>query len=109
MRQTTDAVTLHFPAGTRVTRPLGGFVIWVELPDPIDTTVLYDRAIAQGVSFAPGRIFSASDRYRNCLRLSCGHPWSPARAAAIETLGALVRPDRGESPALRSMPAAARS
>ena len=95
VRQTTDAVTLHFPAGTRVTRPLGGFVIWVELPDPIDTTVLYDRAIAQGVSFAPGRIFSASDRYRNCLRLSCGHPWSPAREAAIETLGALVRSDRG--------------
>jgi DNA-binding transcriptional MocR family regulator len=61
-----------------VTRPLGGFVIWVELPGEIDTMQLYDASIAAGFSFAPGRIFSASDRYRNCLRLSCGHPWSAA-------------------------------
>jgi DNA-binding transcriptional MocR family regulator len=69
----TDAIACHFPEGTRVTRPLGGFVVRVELPGEIDTMQLYDAAVQQGFSFAPGRRFSASDRYRNCLRLSCGH------------------------------------
>ena len=90
VRQVTDAVTAFFPAGTRVTRPLGGFVIWVELPSALDTTSLYDRAIAEGFSFAPGRIFSASDRYRNCLRLSCGGAWSPEKESAIAKLGRMV-------------------
>ena len=90
VRQTTDAVTAHFPHGTRVTQPLGGFVIWVELPDDVDTMQLYDRAIGAGFSFAPGRIFSASNRYRNCLRLSCGHPWSSDKERAIVHLAKLV-------------------
>jgi DNA-binding transcriptional MocR family regulator len=91
VRQMIDAVTLHFPEGTRVTRPLGGFVLWVELPGEIDTMQLYSEAVAQGFSFAPGRIFSASDRYRNCLRLSCGHPWSAEIQQAVLKLGALTR------------------
>ena len=91
VRRMVDAVTVHFPEGTRVTRPLGGFVIWVELPGEIDTMQLYDAAIATGFSFAPGRIFSASDRYRNCLRLSCGHPWSSEREQAIVKLGQLIK------------------
>jgi DNA-binding transcriptional MocR family regulator len=95
VRATTDAVTAHFPEGTRVTRPQGGFVIWIELPGAIDTQALCDTAIAHGVSFAPGRIFSASDRYRNCLRLSCGYPLSAQREHAIETLGRLARAGLG--------------
>lgn len=91
VRQMVDAVSAHFPDGTRVTRPLGGFVIWVELPGAIDTMQLYDAAIAANFSFAPGRIFSASDRYRNCLRLNCGHPWSAEREQAIVKLGQLSK------------------
>jgi DNA-binding transcriptional MocR family regulator len=91
VRQMVDGVTVHFPEGTRVTRQLGGFVIWVELPGEIDTMQLDDGSIAAGFSFAPGRIFSASDRYRNCLRLSCGHPWSAERQPAIVKLGQLIK------------------
>ena len=89
--QMTDAVTTHFPEGTRVTRPLGGFVVWVQLPTDIDTMELYPDAVAQGFSFAPGRLFSATDRYRNCLRLSCGHPWTPQREHAVVKLGQLIK------------------
>ena len=91
VRQMTDAVTAHFPEGTRVTRPLGGFVVWVELPYDIDTMALYDDGVAQGFSFAPGRLFSSTDRYRNCLRLSCGHPWSAPREHAVVKLGQLIK------------------
>jgi len=86
------AVTRHFPAATRVTEPQGGFVLWLELPDDIDTTVLHSRAIAAGVAYVPGELFSASGMYRNCLRLNCGNPHTPEIDDAVRRLGALMAP-----------------
>ncbi|OQA32818.1 MAG: putative HTH-type transcriptional regulator YjiR [Betaproteobacteria bacterium ADurb.Bin341] len=84
-------VTANFPAGTRLSDPKGGFVLWVELPPEYNTDLLAERALAQGVAIAPGSLFSLDGRFRHCLRLNCGHPVSPAIEAAIETLGQLAR------------------
>lgn len=86
----TRAIARSFPSGTRVTRPAGGFVLWLELPPPFDSRAVYALALQEGICFAPGDVFSASDRYRHCLRLSCGHTWDPAIEAAVETLGRLA-------------------
>jgi len=88
--RTRDAVMQHFPAATRVTDPQGGFVLWLELPEEIDTFALHRRAVAEGIVFVPGELFSASGQYRNCLRLACGHPWKDETEAAIRRLGALI-------------------
>lgn len=80
-----------FPKGTRITRPTGGFVLWVEMPAGHDALALFERALAEGISIAPGPMFSATQRYRNCLRLSLGEPWSPRIESALRRLGALAR------------------
>jgi DNA-binding transcriptional MocR family regulator len=85
-----DAVARHFPAGTRITRPAGGIVIWVELPAHVDAVELFRTALASRIGIAPGIVFSAKADYRNYMRLSCGLPWSPAIDRAIEKLGKLV-------------------
>ena len=87
----TRAIEKHFPPGTRVSRPAGGFVLWLELASPVDTRELFDAALEKGICFAPGDVFSASKRYRNCLRLSCGHAWGPAIENALRVLGTLAR------------------
>jgi DNA-binding transcriptional MocR family regulator len=79
-----------FPAGTQVTRPAGGHVLWIELPKGTDTLDLYERASEQNISFAPGPLFSSSGKYRNCLRLNCGLPWSPQIEQAVRRLGELA-------------------
>ena len=79
-----------FPSSTKVTRPAGGFVLWLELPRPVNSRELLNQALKSGICFIPGELFSASGQYRNCLRLSCGHEWGPRIQKAIETLGALV-------------------
>jgi DNA-binding transcriptional MocR family regulator len=84
------SVARHFPAATRITEPQGGFVLWVELPEGVDTTALYDRAIAAGVAYVPGELFSASGMYRNCLRLNCGNPHTPEVEDAVRRLGGLM-------------------
>ncbi len=87
--QVRDAVGKHFPLGTRVSRPEGGFVIWVELPEEIDTLKLYEAALKEGISIAPGQIFTLGDRYGNCLRLNAAI-WSEKVEQALETLGGLA-------------------
>jgi DNA-binding transcriptional MocR family regulator len=87
MRQ---ALTRHFPAETRITQPQGGYVLWVELPEEVDTTALHGLAVAQGLAFVPGELFSASGMYRNCLRLNCGNPHTPEIEDAVRRLGQLI-------------------
>ncbi len=89
--QMSRAVSASFPAGTRLTRPAGGYVLWVELPPAVNSLELFDRALAAGVSIAPGPIFSAKGKFRNFIRLNCGIPWSPEVERAVERLGRLAR------------------
>ena len=70
--------------------PDGGLTVWVKLPDAIDTLTLYSQALASGVVITPGPLFSASGQYRNCLRLSYAHAWTPARRHGLETLKRMV-------------------
>src|SRR5574343_1422170 len=85
----SDAVARYFPAGTRIAQPQAGYVLWVELPEGIDTMHCYDRALADGLSYTPGELFSASGMYRNCLRLNAGNPMTPALEDAVRRLGRL--------------------
>lgn len=86
----SEAVSASFPEGTRITRPAGGFVLWVELPPAVDAVALSQRALKDGIDFAPGPMFSATGQFGNCLRLSCGNPWSPVLATAVDRLGILA-------------------
>jgi DNA-binding transcriptional MocR family regulator len=86
-----NAVVESFPAETRISRPSGGFVLWIEVP--CDTLELAKQALNRyRIAIAPGKIFSArGDRYENCFRLSCGYRFSPQFAEAVVTLGKLIR------------------
>ena len=83
-------VAQAFPEGTRVTRPQGGFVLWVEMPAGVDGMVLFERALQRGISIAPGTLFSPTQKYRRFIRLNAGMVWSDAVRSAVDTLGELV-------------------
>jgi DNA-binding transcriptional MocR family regulator len=84
------AVRRWLPQSVVRSYPGGGYFIWLEFPDEIDAMALHRLAIAEGISIMPGPIFSASRGFRNCIRLNCGHPWSPQVEDAIRALGRLV-------------------
>jgi DNA-binding transcriptional MocR family regulator len=86
----SDAIAVSCPPGTRVSRPRGGFVLWVELPPGKSALELHTRALERGISIAPGPIFSAKQRFSNCIRVSCGFPWSDVLERSIQTLGRLA-------------------
>ena len=83
-------VAEHFPNKTRTSRPVGGSVLWLELPKNVDAEKLFDDAISAGISIAPGHIFSPRTCYTNFIRLSFGHPWSEKTENALRWLGQRV-------------------
>ncbi|MFD0895937.1 PLP-dependent aminotransferase family protein [Luteolibacter ambystomatis] len=89
--RTREKVAETFPEGTRVSNPEGGLVLWLELPEQVDVLDVYREARAAGINFAPGTLFSPQGLFRNCLRLSCGNPWTPRIEEGIATLGAIAR------------------
>lgn len=85
-----DAVTRHFPDGTRVARPAGGYFVWVELPVGADAMALHRAALAQRISLAPGPMFSARAEFQHHIRLTCGQPWDATLEHATRALARLV-------------------
>jgi DNA-binding transcriptional MocR family regulator len=91
--QTRELMVLaqqYFPVGTRINEPAGGCVLWLELPQTIDSGQLFDLALAQQIHIFPGRVFSPAGRHAHCLRLNAGSPVTPAIAAAVRKLGVLA-------------------
>lgn len=85
-----EAVRKHFPAGTRVHSPAGGWWLWLQLPEPVDSLALLQRAVAQGMAFTPGALFSTSAKYASYLRLNIARPWTRELEQAVRQLGRLA-------------------
>ena len=66
----SGSVLRYFPKGTRVTSPAGGFILWVQLPEAVDSLELYRRGLTFGITSAPGYLFAPSQRYFNYVRLN---------------------------------------
>jgi DNA-binding transcriptional MocR family regulator len=84
-------VAEHFPPEVCISQPQGGSVLWLRCRSHVQTQLLFPQAIALGVSFAPGAIFSPSGKYHNYMRISYGVKWSDKIEQAIVTLGRLVK------------------
>ncbi|EEI93253.1 hypothetical protein HMPREF0765_1165 [Sphingobacterium spiritivorum ATCC 33300] len=85
-----QAIAAYFPEGTKISRPQGGLALWIEFPKGIDTARLYDLAMKQQISIAPGRMFTLQDQFENCMRLCIGLPWSEELKFKLKQLGNLI-------------------
>jgi len=83
------AVMRYFPPGTRVTRPSGGFVLWVQMPVSVDALELYSLALKGGITLTPGHLFSATHQFQNFIRLNAAE-WSYPIERALERLGEMI-------------------
>lgn len=84
------AVQRYFPLGTRVISTAGGWWLWLELPEPSNTLTLLKEAVAQGIAFTPGSLFSTEGRFGNHLRIHIGRPWSREMEQGFRTIGRLA-------------------
>ena len=91
------AIERYFPVNTRITQPQGGFVLWVELPTDnlisknFDTYELTLRLLDEKIAITPGKIFTTTQKYKSCLRLSSGGYWTPLKEKALKRVGELIK------------------
>ncbi len=91
LAQYSQVILAHFPEGTKISRPQGGFVLWVQLPKGIDSRDVQRLALEQSISIAPGPIFSASNKdFVNFIRINGAIPWSGHSQRAIVKLGKIL-------------------
>lgn len=83
------AIERSFPAGTRVTPPRGGYMLWAELPGVVDFGKARATAREQNVVFAAGDVFFASQPETSCVRLNCAKASEEELVRGIEILGAI--------------------
>lgn len=86
-----SAIARYFPSNTAVTEPSGGYFLWVELDEKVNTLELYKKALEHKISIAPGPIFSASHKFQHCIRLNYGMQWTTETEEAIKQLGLIIK------------------
>jgi DNA-binding transcriptional MocR family regulator len=91
------AIARFFPAGTKISSPRGGFTLWVQCPDGLDSLNVFRRALKNQIAILPGIICATTGIYGNCIRISCGMPYDDHIEAGIKVLADIVNDQLSES------------
>lgn len=86
-----QAIIKYFPADTKVSRPHGGFILWLELNKKVNAFRLRTEAMKHNISIVPGKIFSSGSNYANCIRICFGKPWCKEVDEGLMTLGKIIK------------------
>jgi len=86
-----NAILTYFPDSVKISVPAGGYSLWVELPPGVNALVLQREALKFGIGFCPGQIFSASNHFKNYMRINCCPMWNTRIDDALKTLGRIVK------------------
>jgi len=90
------AMERHFSEGDGIswTRPDGGLFSWVSLPEGIDTSELFHRAVRHKVAFVPGSVFYGENPACRHMRVNFSYPSAEQLVEAVRRLAECVRSRR---------------
>jgi 2-aminoadipate transaminase len=82
-----ESLSEQFGTAAEFDYPPGGIFLWVKLPDQVDTTKLYNAALAEGVAINPGPNWSADKAWsKSRMRLCFASPSHEDIRAGIKVL-----------------------
>ncbi|HYY30676.1 MAG TPA: PLP-dependent aminotransferase family protein [Chthoniobacterales bacterium] len=86
-----ELIRKHFPEGTTVWVPEGGFLLWVELPQQVDIEGAYSAALEKNVAFSRGKAFYTTPEAKfGAMRINCSRPTTAELVQGIEVLGRIL-------------------
>jgi DNA-binding transcriptional MocR family regulator len=91
LEEARTLIAQSFPKGTRISAPPTGLTLWLELPEDINTTQLFEKCRQEGIILGPGSLFTAGHRFNHCLRLSFAGLWGEKEKGALLRIGELAR------------------
>lgn len=84
------ALETCMPACVTWTRPRGGFYVWVTMPETIDATEVYNKAIAKRAAFVVGSAFDPGGTKNNCFRLAFSHTAEDSIAEGVKIIAGAI-------------------
>ncbi len=85
-----DGLDAVMPSGCRWTRPAGGFYVWLQLPDGLDSKAMLPRAVSSRVAYVPGTGFYADGQGAQHMRLSYCFPDPDRIREGVRRLGGVI-------------------
>jgi 2-aminoadipate transaminase len=86
-----EALVTTMPPGVTWTRPLGGFFVWLTLPEPLPANAVLAAAQARGIAFPTGEPFFATGGGECNIRLAFSYVSPADIARGMEILGEAIR------------------
>ncbi len=69
-----NALDKYFGSTADYNKPVGGIFVWINLPNNVDTSRLYELALKDGVAINPGNEWSINSSGNHKIRLCFGNP-----------------------------------
>ena len=76
--------------GLKTTKPDGGFYLWVDLPDGMDSKAMLPLAVKELVAYTPGTAFYGDGQGKNKLRICYSYPTPERIDLGIKRLSNVV-------------------
>ena len=89
-----EALEENFPEemGVKWTKPEGGLFLWITVPENINTTGFFYKAIEEKVAFVPGEVFYPEGiRRHNSMRINFSYPTKEQIAEGVRRLSKVIR------------------
>lgn len=85
-QQYQQYLAINLPPGMKISRPNGGYMLWIEGPQNFDSVAFFEEGLKQKISITPGPVFSASMNYKNSFRINAGFPLTGDVSKHLERL-----------------------
>ena len=86
-----NALRRYMPKGVKWTEPEGGLFLWIRLPENVDATALFPKAIENKVAYVVGSAFHCNGKGQNTMRLNFSFPSEEQIEEGIKRLAKMLR------------------
>ena len=90
-----NALDKYFGSSADFTKPNGGIFVWINLPETVDTSRLYDLALKEGVAINPGSEWSINTSGKHKMRLCFGNPSTKEIDEGVKLLAEICQKEFG--------------
>lgn len=85
-KQYFNYLNAHLPSECTVAYYPSGYFLWIELPEYLDSTLIYQRLLEKNISVAPNILFNAATQNKNHIRINCSFEINTRIQTALELL-----------------------
>jgi 2-aminoadipate transaminase len=85
------ALRKYMPKGVKWTEPEGGLFLWVKLPEKMNATDLFPKAIENKVAYVIGSAFHCNGKGHNTMRINFSYPSEQQIDEGIKRLAKMIK------------------